>query len=481
MKKSILLISLAAVLSISASAQALRSGYFVENYRFGSHLNPAFAPDQGYVGLVTPNIQANINSNLGVQNLLYQNGNQWTTFLNPAIDAKTALSGFSENNFLSGEVGVDIFNIGVRNSKNYYTFDIGVRVLTEADIPYDMLAFLKQGMDGTETHYDIQNLSVNAKAYGQVAFGWSHEFFKGFRVGARAKALIGWGDASLYIPSMKVDMDGNSWKVNANAVLQGHAPGIRLKTNEDGFVSGVDIYDGYGAMLNTSSIGVVGDLGISYTFKCLQISAAISDVNFYNNAFGHSFYAESSCSVNFDGFQNLGDPDTKVDEQLTQLGEDFMKLIQLKPKAKEISQGFTIPTKACAGLRLSLFKDFITLGGLYNATFNQSLMAQDINKNIIGQITQQNVTGSVTLRPARWISLTGTYTRQLSLTGEWGNECVGFLFNLTPRALFNFFIGADYLPLHYSAGYVPLDNICANVHFGLCIPVGHVYNGTERR
>lgn len=470
MKKSLIISSIAILICSAVSAQGLRSGYFVENYRYGSYLNPAFAPDQGSTGLVISNLQASLGSNLSVPGLLYQTNNGLATFLHPDVDAATALSAFSKSNFINADASLDILNLSVRKKKAYYTFDLGVRASLQSNIPYDMFAFLKEGMTTTGANvYNLEDLSIYAHGGLQAAFGFSRSFLSdGLRVGARVKAIAAVFDGAVGFDKFQITASGNEWSIATKGSLYGHIPGFTLQTDEDGYVSGINKPAEMTELANVTSISLAGDLGISYTFpgifKGLQLSAAVNDLRIFTNTFDTgSFYAESGSTVTYKGFENF-DPSatTEGGNPFEGLQDDFQNMVKFKVDNRVVKSKLNLVTKAYAGARYSMLKDHIIIGALYSASVGQYFV-------------DHGFMGSLTLRPGRWISLTGTYSRMTS------GESVGALLTFTPRFPLNFFIGADCIPLHYSAGFVPLDALHADVQFGLCIPVGKVFKTNAKK
>ena len=84
--KPIILTLALATAGICASAQS-RSSYFLDNYVYGYRLNPAIMSERSFFSLpVVGNVQADIQSGIGVSTLLY-----------PAPDGNGLVTGFNSS------------------------------------------------------------------------------------------------------------------------------------------------------------------------------------------------------------------------------------------------------------------------------------------------------------------------------------------------------------------------------------------------
>ena len=84
-------------LASAATAQNLNSGYFTDGYLYRHELNPAFGNDQGYVAMpALGNLNIGMNSNLRVDNILYNVNGKTALFLNPQVSTSEFLSGIHD-------------------------------------------------------------------------------------------------------------------------------------------------------------------------------------------------------------------------------------------------------------------------------------------------------------------------------------------------------------------------------------------------
>lgn len=81
-------VAVVAMTALTASAQeALRSAYFLPGYNFRHELNPALAPERGYVAIpALGGLNIGLNSNIGLSTFLYPvGGGRLTTFMSPTV------------------------------------------------------------------------------------------------------------------------------------------------------------------------------------------------------------------------------------------------------------------------------------------------------------------------------------------------------------------------------------------------------------
>ena len=161
MKKATLL--LAALLLATGLAAQNPTLYFMEGSTYRSQLNPAFAPQRGYVNL--PGIggmEVGINGNVALDNILYPRNGRLVTLLDSSVPADVALSGLSAQNRIGAETRINLFGIGMftANHKNFWSFDLALRTSEETTLPRSLFEFLKRGEEG-----HISDIGLMAESY----------------------------------------------------------------------------------------------------------------------------------------------------------------------------------------------------------------------------------------------------------------------------------------------------------------------------
>ena len=119
--KKIYILLLATLFASSAMAQNATS-YFMEGSTVRSQWNPAFAPKRGYVNIpMLGGIQAGMQGNLSLSDLLYVQQGRLTTLLDASIPASTALAGLDKTNFIGANMNIGIIDFGsyTKNHRNF--------------------------------------------------------------------------------------------------------------------------------------------------------------------------------------------------------------------------------------------------------------------------------------------------------------------------------------------------------------------------
>ena len=161
-QKKIILVATLMLSVVTATAQSLNSAYFTDGYNFRHTMNPAYGNDQSYVSIpALGNINVRTQGNFGYDAIIKTNprpnGNKtMTTFLNPYIDASTALEDFaSGNNRVVGSVGITILSAGFKAWGGYNTIEINSKTSFGVSLPYELFEFAK---NTGNKNYDIGDM-----------------------------------------------------------------------------------------------------------------------------------------------------------------------------------------------------------------------------------------------------------------------------------------------------------------------------------
>lgn len=249
-------------------AQGLRTGYFTDDYSYRHEDNPAFANDYNYVSIpALGNINVSTMGNFGLKDVVRDNpqypsesDKKKTSFLNPYL--VDPLKGFSKgNNTVGSEVSVAILGAGFKAFGGYNTVTVNLRADANVKVPYELLRFAVNAGNGV---YDIGDISADAQSWAELALGHSREINKQWRVGAKLKFLFGLGNASARMENVKAQLEGDTWRIQAQAHTDVSMKGFQYKSEtkqydaSDGTyqrVNDVDV-DGYGL----SGFGLATDL-----------------------------------------------------------------------------------------------------------------------------------------------------------------------------------------------------------------------------
>lgn len=436
----------------TASAQSLNSAYFTEDYKFRHTMNPALGNERSYVSIpVLGNINIRTQGNFGYDAIIMPNPNPYdnktmTTFLNPYIDAASALDGFADgNNRVIGDVGFTILSAGFKAWGGYNTIEVNSKTHFGVSLPYELFEFAK---NIGNRNYDIGDLSVGALSYAEIALGHSRQLNEKLRAGAKLKVLLGVGRADVKMENVQAQLsDANQWLISANATADVSMKGFTYEQKEKEYqqkpgsyqyVNDVDI-DGAGI----SGFGLGVDLGASYKLNDdWNFSAALIDLGFIS--WSNDMQARNtSDQFVFDGFHDVditrhGGVRDAADGYRDQLAN----FANLEDQGDQGGRTTGIGTTLNVGAEYTLPVYRKLSFGLLSSTRIQSDYSW----------TEARV--SANWNPVRWLD------GGMSLgVGSFGTSA-GWIINIHP-ACFNFFVGMDHILGKQSKEGIPLSSKCS--------------------
>ena len=440
MKKIYTLIA-AALLATGAAAQN-PTAYFMEGSTFRSQFNPAFAPLRGYVNIpAIGGVNINVGGNIAVDNILFSRDGKLVTLLDSSVSAADALSGLKQNNLLGMDFRMNVIGFGAftKNHKNFWSFDLNVRVNEDANLPYSLFEFIKLGKEG-----QIRNFGTSTDSYLEAAFSYSFPLMDDrLYIGIRGKFLAGLARAQVTYDRFDISLREDRWAVLTQGTLDLTAAGAKVETDPDSETFEIGDLDfkptkpaGYGFAL---------DLGATYDIlPNLQASLAVNDLGFIGWSKKKNVTGFSSKELSFTGVNVTEDGTESPDFDI-----DVLEFHKGAPQSVSRMLRATIN----AGLEYEVWRHKIGIGLLYSARFWEYK-------------TLHNITGSVNFHPIRWFTLTGSY----SVIDNRGGA-VGLGLNLCPNWI-NFFIGTDVLITKHTPQFVPVRQSIMNVTLGIGVPIG---------
>lgn len=458
-----ILVGILVLLSTLTVAAQPRTGYFVESFTLNHRMNPSFAPRQGYVGIpILSNIDLNINSNLGASTLLYPLDNgKLGLFLHPEVTSDEFLGQLSKQNYLDAVVGLDVINVGFYTGKSsFWTLDAGVNIAVKTSLPYELFQFLKEGMNGKQELYQMDNLGAAADVYGYVSLGYSSnldKLVKGLRIGAKAKFLVGMMNVYAKYETLNLSMSSQKWSVSgigAGRILGG---GLNFTyDSETGAVNGIELDP---SALGVGGLGAAFDFGIQYRISegCildgLRFSAAVLDLGFISYYADKATFVKSDGAVEYNGFENITDGEAAINEQLDDLLNRAMGLVTFKKQESEGDQMVYLSTKVNAGIDYTFLKNKMNVGILYSGAYSK---LRDKHEFMV----------SFNYAPKDWFDVALSYSFMNT------RSSLGWLLTFTPNNGMNFFIGSDYTAFKFTPQGIPVDKAFIGLNLGMSVPIG---------
>ena len=423
MKKIYTLIA-AALLATGATAQN-PTAYFMEGSTFRSQFNPAFAPLRGYVNIpAIGGVNINVGGNIAVDNILFSRDGKLVTLLDSSVSAADALSGLKQNNLLGMDFRMNVIGFGAftKNHKNFWSFDLNVRVNEDANLPYSLFEFIKLGKEG-----QIRNFGTSTDSYLEAAFSYSFPLMDDrLYIGIRGKFLAGLARAQVTYDRFDISLREDRWAVLTQGTLDLTAAGAKVETDPDSETFEIGDLDfkptkpaGYGFAL---------DLGATYDIlPNLQASLAVTDLGFISWSKKNSVMGVSTQETEFTGAtvpENASEPVPDFDLEM-------LKFNQVDGR----STTKMLRASVNAGLEYEVWRHKIGIGLLYTA-------------RVWEYKTMHNITGSVNFHPVRWFTVSGSY----SVIDNRGGA-VGLALNLCPNWI-NFYLATDVLTSKHTPQWV---------------------------
>jgi hypothetical protein len=455
--------------ALPAIAQQNNSLYFMEHIPQCNQLNPATQPLFGfYLGVpFLSSIEINAgNSAIGFKDAIMYNAqlDSTVTFLNNQNAQKDFLSRFKKTNQVFADLRIDLFNIGLRVNRNYYSFNITERIESRLNLPYDLIKFgVKGNLDSISAGsppqtLDLSTLGIKATWYREYGIGFSREINDKVSFGLRGKLLFGKANFNTTTSEVSGNTSYQSWDSHTSIDINSSIPNMDVYTNAKTKIDSVkfrdvkDQKDLRSILMNKGNMGAALDLGIAYKpVYFLDISASLLDV-------GYIHWKNNLHSASMDGSYNLrgvkvnGADSIKVFEALMDtLGKKFNYTTNPNPYMT------TLSPKLYVGAQLRVLND-LGLSVLTRMEF--------VEKKLKSQYTF-----SLNLYLLNFSSLTFSYTIADEMYDNFG---IALCDKIGP---FQSYLMIERIPMYYdkdvSGAYIPAYAKNINLRFGFNIVLGH--------
>lgn len=447
-------------LASAATAQNLNSGYFTDGYLYRHTLNPAFGNDQSYVAMpALGNLNVGMNSNLRVDDILFNVNGRTALFLNPQVSTSEFLDGIHDKNKITENLRLQILGTGFKAFGGYNTFEINARQDLGLNIPGSLFRLAKEGIENKT--YDISNFNAHAGGYAEIALGHSRQINDQLRVGAKLKVLLGIANIDANFKKAQLTLGENEWIGITDAEIQASIKSMKYEIEEtergpEGeetthkYVSGLDI-DSWGI----NGFGLAFDLGAEYKLdKNWAFSASLLDLGYigWNNNYVASTNGERQINTDKYIFNVDEDASNSFENEADRLMEGLSALYELQDNGDMGSR-----SKALAAT--------MNLGVQYTPDFYDKLSFGLLNSTrMAGKYSWTEFRLSANVAPTNIFSASANMA-----LGTYGTS-FGWILNFHPSG-FNLFVGMDHTLGKLAKQGVPLSGR-ANVNIGINFPFG---------
>lgn len=444
--------------AIPASAQELRTSYFMETSNFRHQMNPALL-DAPYVSALLGNINVGLTGNLGAKNFIYETSNvpgyKYTTFMNPTISADEFLGDLKDKNRTDIYLNYNLMSVGFKAFGGVNLVELNLRSNTNVSLPYEIFEFMKTA--GAREHYDLSDIGIRSQNYVELALGHSRSINDRWRVGAKLKFLVGAAYADFSTEGLTADLTQDYWRIQGKAALKAAILKSTL-THEDPSKNSPDGRPRVDGLSDVESglpgFGMALDLGATYkVMDDLTLSVGLTDLGFIS--WKSTQHASSSGDYTFDGFDDIyvggEDNGNKLDDQFDRIGDDLEEMFAIYDDGeKSVSQALAATLNIGAEYTLPVYRK-LRFGFLYTS-------------RIHGKYSWHEGMLSANIRPVKWFE--ASVNTSFTSTG-----CsVGGALSLKARH-FNFFLATDRFLGKLGKQGVPLNSTNGNVALGMTFPL----------
>ena len=447
MKRTLLSAAVILATVISAQAQDLKTGYFLDNYLYGSKINPALQPDNadGYFGLILNDFTLGFSSNAGVSNFFFPYNGKLVNGLNKNISSSTFLGNLKATSSAALDLDENIFTVGFRSAggKAFSTVSLNLKSGSSMGLPKTLFEFLKDGAD--DQLYTLTDIGVVSRNYLELSYGYSRKINDLITVGATVKGLLGLAYVNADVQKLTLDTSGDEILATGQGSFSGSIPFTSFPADEDGYISFDDVESSSKGL--PAGFGLACDLGVTVTpMEGLTVSAALLDLGFIGWKQNVSGSMSGTTSFTLAEDENIGD--------------ELKDMFKFKSESSKSKVSDLLNTRANIGARyvLPFAGRKLSVGALCSFRMGDSFSRYT------------DFRAGLTFTPGKALSLTATagYSTYGFTSGAAINLRAGFV---------NFFAGMDGIFTKVTAQYLPVNPVDAVAKVGLSFCIGHKDRG----
>ena len=445
---------LCSTLALNSVAQTAKSAYFLDGTFHNFRLNPAMKAERGFLSLGIGNMSIGTNGNVGVSHFLFPQGNQLTTFMSGSVDQNEFLNRLPNSIRLGMNFDETLLAFGFRMfDAGYASFSISMHSSTSLALPKEFFKFAKTGLQ--DALFDFSGINLNSMSYTAATLGYSHEVYKGLRVGVNLKYLMGLAYADATFEKFNIELSEQQWKIEsqmrAKAALMGE---VDFKQGQKQTLDNLRMKN-----ISPTAHGFAIDLGMVYDMKelvpGLTLSASVIDLGLINWQYMMSMDNDGR-PVKWEGVKDaqINNLSNSFEEEFKIFKEDIEKMKEFKVNDIE---------KTSTKLNATMY-----LGAEYNMPFYNPLsVAVLYGKKFSPYVYSgwDEVRGYLNIAPLKWFEASANVGYSTFGT------TFGWILNFHPAGI-AFFIGSDYMITKVTPQYLPVNNMNYHITFGVNLALG---------
>jgi hypothetical protein len=430
-RKYILTVFVAFVVLVPVPGQNPMGLYFMETIPQSHQINPAMQPRANtFVSL--PSVNALFQSDMAFDDVFQEVSGEWITPLSQRFDYSNIYGPIGDAANINQYSDVDILGVGFRSGRDYFTFTIGIRSVTQSGLPSDLFKIAELGFPDGE-NFDFSSTRIKQALYHELAFGYSREWNDKFTFGLKFKPLFGIVGGVTDIDRFQLNISRTQWDMMVAGTVYSSAPvdveeglpGDFPESIETRDLSDDEVSDYFKSFNNG---GMAFDLGAIYRYDDqFTFSVALTNlgyIRFKDDLNSLSFNGTYS----FDGINVEGSDEDEIEQAFEDIADSIKTVIEYDVKHEKFSVPLSPLLYLGGSYRLT---PAVTFGLLSRSVFQQHNFRQDFNL-------------SANLQPYNFVAFNLNYG--ISLNG--GNGVgMGTSFLLGPLQLY---FAADYVPMRYA-------------------------------
>lgn len=438
--KSLLILLLLFVWSVTSSAQTLGTGYFSENYLYRHNINPASANEKNYVAIPFLNVNEGLRSNISLTDVLYRVNGKTVTLFHPNVNEQKVKNHISDNVRMVQDVQMQMLGGGFKAFGGYNTFAANLRALGGEKVPAAVVKDIKSGVENKQ--YDLSDLDANIYGYAELAFGHSHQINEHLRLGAKLKFLLGIVNFDLNVNKATVNLGKDNYTALLDADLNVSTRDIKFSHNidENSGKEYVD-FESVNHKVGVSGFGLALDLGAEYKLNNWDFSLSVLDLGFvsFGNTFKIGTNGERTLETNKYIFNVDSEASNNFEDEMERMKDDATALVKFEDMGKTSghTRGLGLTVNAGAKYTLPSY-DKLSLG-LTNTT------------RIQGKYSWTDFRLGCSVNPIDFLNLSASLS-----AGTFGVG-FGWMADFQIHKRFDIFVGMDTTPGAFTPQMLPLN------------------------
>ncbi|MES2836825.1 MAG: DUF5723 family protein [Bacteroidota bacterium] len=413
MKKYIHTIILFFVTTFSAFAQESMTLYNMQSIPQSNYLNPANMP-LSKVNIGLPGISSNYFS-------VNNNGFRYSDMVKKRdddslyFDVEDWLSKLKKNNDLNVNSQIDLFSLGIKVKKHYFSLNLTEKLNFRFRYPKDFFNFVVLGNGAFLDQTLNFNFGVEAMHYRELGLNYSQQVNDKLSVGGRLKVLYGYENVHTKQSDITLYTDPSYFDITASSNINIQTSGIDTSSFSDLEVKNY--------LQKKKNRGAAIDLGANYKLNDkLSFSASLLDVGAINWKTDNVNYVNKNANASF-----------------TFTGVDFNTFINDTINWETAGEKLTdsiVGTFQIESKRGVAYKTWLPMQMYLNANYHLNVknkVSATLYNQFYDKAPHPAASIAFTTRAGRWASASVSYT---AAHRSFNNIGFGFSLNLGPVQLY---------------------------------------------